>query len=544
MTPEESLHRGAGFLDEATENLTFDEFAWAFEEAWCGVAWSLNALSQAPRAQLEPCARGALPQAGSLIELLSALDSPPGEVRVVYRLEALRRELAQRAGSVEVGLSARAEAVVQLVFDAWALHDACGLRLGLVDERLGDGLMLEDASPGRHSSKVLHRRDVLKWMLVGGVAPLVACGQKPSSEPQAPAPGPAATQADAPGIIASKSPPATVKAVSPLRPQIWKTRDPFLFCAYHLDDYPQGNAEMGPAASLEGRELGRDFVGRDNWRMYHGRTVPGFPRHPHRGFETVTVVRSGMLDHSDSMGATARYGGGDVQWLTAGQGIQHAEMFPLLKQDAPNPLELFQIWLNLPAVDKMVDPHFTMLWRETIPRVVETDAQGRVTQLTLCAGRYKDHAPPSPPPNSWASRAEADVAIWTLRMEPGAGFTLPPVSDGTWRTLYVHAGAGMKVAGRSVAANHRVEVDEPGALQLEAGASETEVLLLQGRPIGEPVAKRGPFVMNTQQEIRQAYADYRRTQFGGWPWGDNGPAHERVKGRFARHIDGAFEEPT
>ena len=141
----------------------------------------------------------------------------------------------------------------------------------------------------------------------------------------------------------------------------WETADPFLFCVHHDDAYPRANARLGPDAPLAGRELGQDFSRKDGWSMYHGMVVPGFPAHPHRGFETVTIVRKGLIDHSDSLGAAARYGGGDVQWLTAGSGVVHAEMFPLLDRAAPNPLELFQIWLNLAAADKMVDPHFTML---------------------------------------------------------------------------------------------------------------------------------------------------------------------------------------
>ena len=163
-----------------------------------------------------------------------------------------------------------------------------------------------------------------------------------------------------------------------------------------------------------------DFAGADGWRMYHGSTVPGFPQHPHRGFETVTFVRQGYIDHSDSLGATARFGRGDVQWLTAGEGIVHCEMFPLLDRDGPNPCELFQIWLNLPAADKMVEPYFTMLWDEDIPRHVATDADGRAHRghgHRRCARRARP--PPPPPPNSWASRPEADVAIWHVVAEPG-----------------------------------------------------------------------------------------------------------------------------
>src|SRR5262245_59516556 len=147
----------------------------------------------------------------------------------------------------------------------------------------------------------------------------------------------------------------------------WPAVDPFLFCVHHDDAYPAGNEKLGPAASLAGRKLGQDFELKDGFRMYHGLTVPGFPQHPHRGFETVTIARRGLIDHSDSLGAAARFGRGDVQWLTAGAGIVHSEMFPLLDASGPNPVELFQIWLNLPAEDKLVPPHFAMLWGPQIP---------------------------------------------------------------------------------------------------------------------------------------------------------------------------------
>ncbi|TNF47068.1 MAG: pirin family protein, partial [Bacteroidetes bacterium] len=153
----------------------------------------------------------------------------------------------------------------------------------------------------------------------------------------------------------------------------WETQDPFLFCVHHEDNYPKGNAQLGPDTSLEGRYLGQDFIVKDGWRMYHGTKVPGFPGHPHRGFETITVVRKGLVDHADSTGAAGRYGNGDVQWMTAGKGVQHSEMFPLLNQDSENPLELFQIWLNLPRSNKMVEPHFKMIWGENVPRFTYKD---------------------------------------------------------------------------------------------------------------------------------------------------------------------------
>src|SRR5215217_2939535 len=152
----------------------------------------------------------------------------------------------------------------------------------------------------------------------------------------------------------------------------WATLDPFLFCVHHDDAYPAGDERMGPAASLAGRDLGQDFAGKDGWRMYHGETVPGFPGHPHRGFETVTIARRGLIDHADSLGAAARFGRGDAQWVTAGKGLVHSEMFPLLNREGPNPVELFQIWLNLHKADKLVDPHFTMLWGKDIPVRTET----------------------------------------------------------------------------------------------------------------------------------------------------------------------------
>ena len=320
----------------------------------------------------------------------------------------------------------------------------------------------------------------------------------------------------------------------------WQTLDPFLFCVHHDDQYPAGNDRMGPAASLAGRNLGMDFEGKDGWRMYHGDVVPGFPGHPHRGFETVTIVRRGLIDHSDSLGAAARFGRGDTQWLTAGKGIVHSEMFPLLDQGAPNPVELFQIWLNLPKADKLVEPHFSMLWDHQIPRHVARDAEGRETVITVIAGRLGDTTPLAPPPSSWASRTESDLAIWTIKMAADATWTIPAAKPGTNRTLYLFAGK-LRIADRDIATRTGVVLVPDAEALIVAGPEPVELLLLQGRPIGEPVAQHGPFVMNTPQEIRQAFADYQRTRFGGWPWDSEAPVHARSEGKFARHADGKIE---
>jgi hypothetical protein len=322
----------------------------------------------------------------------------------------------------------------------------------------------------------------------------------------------------------------------------WVTDDPFLFCVHHDDAYPHGNQQLGPAVPLSGRNIGQDFEGKDGWRMYHGEVVPGFPQHPHRGFETVTIVRRGLVDHSDSLGATARFGEGDVQWLTAGRGILHSEMFPLLDEKGPNPLELFQIWLNLPKADKLVEPHFSMLWASDIPVHRAEDGARGATELTIIAGRFGDVLPPPPPPHSWAARPEADVAIWTIVMAPGARWTLPPASAGSNRTLYFFRGSSLEVGGRAIRGSAAIRVRADAEVALSNGPGVSELLLLQGRPMGEPVVQYGPFVMNSRAEIEQALADYRRTSFGGWPWPSHAPVHARDAGRFAVHGDGRREQ--
>ena len=332
-----------------------------------------------------------------------------------------------------------------------------------------------------------------------------------------------------------------IKNIKPLGFQ-WETADPFLFCVHHEDKFPKGNEVMGPERSyMQGRHMGDDFIIKDGFRMYHGKTVPGFPGHPHRGFETITVVRQGFVDHADSIGASGRYGDGDVQWMTAGKGVQHSEMFPLLKSDQENPMELFQIWLNLPKKHKMVEPHFKMLWREEIPHYTHTDSNNKVTTVEVIAGNLGDKKAPVPPPDSWAADPKNEVAVWNILMKPGATWTIPKAAEGINRTLYIYEGTLVTIAGQPIPKYSAVELLPEVDVVLDAGNEQTRILVLQGRPIGETVIQYGPFVMNSKEEINQAFEDYHSTQFGGWPWPKYDQVHARNKGRFAKHANGKEE---
>lgn len=333
-----------------------------------------------------------------------------------------------------------------------------------------------------------------------------------------------------------------IKDIKPLG-FMWETTDPFLFCAHHNDAYPRGNEFLGPDASLQGRNLGQDFTLKDGWRMYHGTSIPGFPSHPHRGFETVTIVLEGFVDHSDSHGAAGRYGQGDVQWMTAGSGLQHSEMFPLLNRQENNHLELFQVWLNLPAKDKFAKPYFSMLWNETIPVYTHTDVNQNMTRIRIIAGELNGLIAPPPAPDSWAAKPENEVVIQLIQMQKGALYTIPATSPGISRMLYFYKGESLRIAGREIPAYHAVSLLSDQHADIECGNSDGYMLLLQGKPIGEPVAQYGPFVMNTQQEISQAIRDFRNTGFGGWPWTRNDNVHDSNAGRFARNADGSVEKP-
>jgi len=324
----------------------------------------------------------------------------------------------------------------------------------------------------------------------------------------------------------------------------WPAPDPFLFCVHHYDAYPEGNDDMGPEpASLSGRNIGSDFEPKNGWRMYHGYIVPGFPVHPHRGFETITIVQDGIIDHSDSMGAAGRYGAGDTQWMTAGKGVQHCEMFPLIHRDQANTVQLFQIWINLPHKSKFVDPAFVMLWNEQIPRRVFEDDKGAKTQVEVVAGKLGDINPLAPPPDSWAADSANEVAIWIIDMEANANWILPAASEGVNRMLYFYDGESLDIDDTTLEVMNAAVTQPDSSVTLHAGNQPVRILMLQGKPIDEPVAQYGPFVMNTQEEVAQAYRDFRETRFGGWPWEKPDQLHPRDKPRFAKFANGHEEFP-
>jgi hypothetical protein len=227
--------------------------------------------------------------------------------------------------------------------------------------------------------------------------------------------------------------------------------------------------------------------------------------------------------------------------MTAGSGLQHSEMFPLLNKDKPNTLELFQIWINLPKAKKFCTPYFSMLWADKIPVYSAEDKNSRTTEVTVIAGRMKDVVAPQPAPDSWAADPTNEVGIWLVKMAPNAEWNVPRDSEGIHRTVYFYKGSALRIHGVSIPVYHSADLPAEKDITVENGDDPAYILVLQGKPIDEPVVQQGPFVMNTQEEIRQAYADYRKTHFGGWPWPRYDNVHSRGKSRFARYRDGREE---
>ena len=223
--------------------------------------------------------------------------------------------------------------------------------------------------------------------------------------------------------------------------------------------------------------------------------------HPHRGFETVTIVYSGEVDHRDSTGNGGHIGPGDVQWMTAASGILHEEFHSAAFTKNGGTMEMVQLWVNLPAKDKMSAPGYQTLMDGEIPPVELADGAGR---LRVIAGAYAGARGPA--------KTFTPINIWDVRLNAGAktAFTLP---EGHTLAVLVQSGA-VKLNGGEVAreAQFAIFEREGGAIELEA-ESDAKVLVLSGEPIEEPVAWAGPIVMNTEAELRQAFTELRNGTF-------------------------------
>jgi redox-sensitive bicupin YhaK (pirin superfamily) len=226
--------------------------------------------------------------------------------------------------------------------------------------------------------------------------------------------------------------------------------------------------------------------------------IVGFPTHPHRGIETVTYMLEGNTRHRDSLGNTGVIGPGDVQWMTSGRGIMHEEM---PKRGPEGRVTGFQLWVNLPAAEKMSLPRYQEVPTDTIP-MVETDG----VKVRVVAGAYGDEVGP-------VTEIAAQPLYMDVTLEPDASFELP-VSEGHSAFAYVLEGGGLFGEGEFVEAVKMVVFEDGDSVHIEAGPdSHLRFILVAGAPFNEPIVPYGPFVMNTEEEIRQALADLRNGTF-------------------------------
>lgn len=223
--------------------------------------------------------------------------------------------------------------------------------------------------------------------------------------------------------------------------------------------------------------------------------IAGFPAHPHRGFETVTYLKQGRFRHRDSKGNEGLLVPGSVQWMTAGRGIIHSEMPEM--QDGL--LWGYQLWLNLPAKDKFAEPRYQDIGPDKIPVVEEGG-----TKVTIIAGEYGRQKGPTRP---WISTIYFDV-----QLAPGTTF-LHPVSTDMNGFAYVYEGQGQWGSDddlRSGAAGQLLVLGEGDSVQVEAGDGGVQFLLIAATRLDEPIVRSGPFVMNTREQLYQAFADYEQ----------------------------------
>ena len=224
--------------------------------------------------------------------------------------------------------------------------------------------------------------------------------------------------------------------------------------------------------------------------------------HPHRGFETVTIVHQGELEHRDSTGAGGKIGPGDVQWMTAASGILHEEFHSTDFTRTGGVIEMVQLWVNLPAADKLTTPRYQTLTSRQIPVVQLPDAAG---SLRVIAGEYAGQAGPA--------QTFTSVDVWDLRLKQGKTVQFSIAAGRTLALVVLHG--TVQVNGEQVAREAQlVLLDRAGTeVTLEANNDAT-LLVLSGEPIDEPIVGHGPFVMNTDAEIRAAISDFNNGRFG------------------------------
>ncbi|CAI8738456.1 MULTISPECIES: pirin family protein [Pseudomonas] len=228
----------------------------------------------------------------------------------------------------------------------------------------------------------------------------------------------------------------------------------------------------------------------------------GVGQHPHRGFETVTIVYKGELEHRDSTGSGGKIGPGDVQWMTAASGILHEEFHSEGFAKTGGTLEMVQLWVNLPAKDKMADAGYQTILDGDIPRIPLKDKAG---SLRLIAGEFDDHTGPA--------RTFTPVDVWDLRLNGGKLLALD-LHEGRNTALVVLRGT-VQVNGLELVREGQLALFERNGNQISLEANnDAVVLLLSGEPIDEPIVGHGPFVMNSEQEIHQAFADFQSGRFG------------------------------
>ncbi|WP_020650703.1 pirin family protein [Solimonas variicoloris] len=233
--------------------------------------------------------------------------------------------------------------------------------------------------------------------------------------------------------------------------------------------------------------------------------IAGFPPHPHRGFETVTYMLDGHMQHQDHLGNVGDLGPGSVQWMTAARGIIHSEM----PKQSEGRMRGFQLWLNLPAAEKMKPAGYRDIPASEVPTVPLADGiEVRVIAGTLLDGARRIDGPVNPA----GARLSTDPLYWDVRIPAGSRFT-HALPQGHTAFVYVYEGDAA-IAGKTLPNRAAGVLDAGDTVTIDAGAGGARVLLLAARPIGEPIVQYGPFVVNTREEIEQAIQDYQSGVFG------------------------------